>query len=454
MFDYQYDLVGRLIAVRKNGSPFLSYKYDQNGNRVEANEKGSSIKGSYDAQDRLLSYGTNKYTYTLEGDLSSKTQNGQQLKYQYDVLGNLIKVTFPNGTILEYIIDAAGRRIGKKIDGKFVKGWIYKDGINPIAELDKNGKVLTRFVYATRANIPTYLIKNGRTYQIISDHLGSPRLIVDTDTGTIAQRIEYDVWGRVQQDSQPGFQPFGFAGGLYERDTEFLRLGARDYDTQVGRWTSKDPSGLAGGMNLYSYTANDPVNLIDINGRDWRRWGWVAKLGKYSEGIASFSAGVGDVMLAIPGAGWLARRVTGSGSLVNPCSGSYIVGSVAGAALSGSLVARYIAGRALTSAVVIENAAQNATNGVKLQMQLASMQQMGEAGVAMAGAGTNTPIKVVNRLVERYGGKVADWVKKTSNTVYTAPSGIKKAGVRKFQTHWYENVKTGLRVEFKSKIDL
>ncbi|MBN1960884.1 MAG: hypothetical protein JW841_08050, partial [Deltaproteobacteria bacterium] len=67
--------------------------------------------------------------------------------------------------------------------------------------------------------------------------------------------------------TNPGLQPFGFAGGLYDRDTGFVRFGARDYDPKVGRWTSKDPILFEGGdTNLYTYVRNDPVNFLDISG--------------------------------------------------------------------------------------------------------------------------------------------------------------------------------------------
>jgi RHS repeat-associated protein len=97
--------------------------------------------------------------------------------------------------------------------------------------------------------------------------LGSVRLVVNTQTGDIAQRIDYDAFGNVTQDTNPGFQPFGFAGGLYDVDTGLVRFGARDYDAEVGRWTAKDPILFAGGdANLYAYVSNDPLNFIDPSG--------------------------------------------------------------------------------------------------------------------------------------------------------------------------------------------
>jgi RHS repeat-associated protein len=61
---------------------------------------------------------------------------------------------------------------------------------------------------------------------------------MDAHTGAIPQHLDYDEFGRVLQDTSPGFQPFGFAGGLYEPATQLVRFGARNYDPETGRWTS------------------------------------------------------------------------------------------------------------------------------------------------------------------------------------------------------------------------
>jgi RHS repeat-associated protein len=93
------------------------------------------------------------------------------------------------------------------------------------------------------------------------------RLVVDTLNGTTVQRIDYDAWGNVALDTNPGFQPFAFGGGLYDVDTKLVRFGARDYDPETGRWTTKDPIGFRGGdTNLYAYVRNDPINKTDADG--------------------------------------------------------------------------------------------------------------------------------------------------------------------------------------------
>jgi RHS repeat-associated protein len=79
--------------------------------------------------------------------------------------------------------------------------------------------------------------------------------------------MTHDTWGNVTLDTAPGFQPFGFAGGIWDADTGLVRFGARDYDSVMGRWTAKDrrPSWRAE-PNLYVYTKGDPTNWIDPTG--------------------------------------------------------------------------------------------------------------------------------------------------------------------------------------------
>jgi RHS repeat-associated protein len=140
--------------------------------------------------------------------------------------------------------------------------------LRPVAELDGSGAVVARFVYGTKINVPEYMIKGGTTYRLLTDHLGTVRLVLDIASGAIAQRLDFDEFGQITQDTNPGFQPFGFAGGLYDQHTKLTRFGARDYDAFTGRWTTKDPIRFAGGdTNLYGYVIGDPVNLVDPNGQ-------------------------------------------------------------------------------------------------------------------------------------------------------------------------------------------
>jgi hypothetical protein len=47
-----------------------------------------------------------------------------------------------------------------------------------------------------------------------------------------------------------------------------VRFGARDYDPQARRWVQKDPIRFGGGLNVYVYVEDDPINGIDSDGLD------------------------------------------------------------------------------------------------------------------------------------------------------------------------------------------
>jgi len=267
VYVYAYDLAGRLDTVKIDGVTTEQYRYDANGNRLSATTDTGTFTGKYDDQDRLQQYGDTTYEYTANGELQRKVASGAVSKYDYDVVGNLRNVRLPNGTLIEYVIDGRNRRIGKKVNGALTQSFLYQGSLNPVAELDGDGNVVSVFVYGSKANVPNYMHKEGKTYRILSNHLGSPRLVVDINDGTIVQRMDYDAFGKVIYDSSPGFQPFGFAGGIYDIDTGLVHFGARDYDAEIGRWTAKDPILFAGGdSNLYGYVLGDAVNFVDSFG--------------------------------------------------------------------------------------------------------------------------------------------------------------------------------------------
>lgn len=113
----------------------------------------------------------------------------------------------------------------------------------------------------------------------------------------------------------------------------------------------------------------------------------------------------------------------------------------AGMSLGGAVIPGLSQAKLARSAVkAVNSSAHLSTNSIKLAKQLASEAQMAEKGITIIGPGK---LNAATRLAREYGGNAADWVKKSS-------SSFTKNGAT-FETHWYENISTGLRTEFKTK---
>lgn len=280
---FHYDVAGRLDSVAVAGVHVAGYTYDENGNRTawRGYDLADTLTATIDAQDRLMRYGNTRYEYTDAGELQRRIvpvppgQQGQNggipytadtTTYTYDALGNLLRVATWSDTVA-YLIDGANRRVGRIENGVRTHTWLYRDGLGVIAELDGSGSLKNRYVYGTLGHVPDLVVRDGVTYRLITDQLGSVRAVVKVDSGAVVQRIDYDAWGVRTLDTAPGWQSLGFAGGLTDSTTALVRFGARDYDAGVGRWTSKDPIGrTTASVGLYAYVSNNPIASPDPSG--------------------------------------------------------------------------------------------------------------------------------------------------------------------------------------------
>lgn len=264
---YTYDTRGQLTEVREGGQLVLKAGYDANGNRTSlALDGGAAVVATFDARDRILQDGVATYTHSPDGARTHRTDASGTTAYAYDALSQLVRVTRPDGRTIEYVLDGRSRRVGRNVDGVRVQGWLYREQ-RPVAELDGQGQVVSRFVYGTHPYVPDYMVKGGSTYRLVRDAQHSIRLVVDTQTGEVAQRLRHDAFGRVLEDTRPGFQPFGFAGGLVDPETGLVHFGVREYDPRTGRFLTPDPMLFdPGDTNLYRYVYNDPVNRVDPSG--------------------------------------------------------------------------------------------------------------------------------------------------------------------------------------------
>jgi RHS repeat-associated protein len=276
-YAYAYDAMGRLLTVTRDGAVVEQYGYDLSGTRTSETNTLRGITGrtfSYSDEDHLLTAGNTTYQYDPDGFLTTKNANGQIATYSYSSRGELLQVSLPDGRTINYVHDPLGRRIAKRINGVIVEKYLWLGLTKLLAVYDGSDNLIQRFEYAD-GRMPVAMTMAGVRYFLAYDQVGSLRAVTD-GAGNIVKQIDYDSFGNVLADTNGSLTaPFGFAGGLYDKDTGLVRFGKRDYDPDTGRWTAKDPIRFAGGdTDLYGYVQNDPVNGID----PWGLWDLMSSL--------------------------------------------------------------------------------------------------------------------------------------------------------------------------------
>jgi RHS repeat-associated protein len=262
-FDYDYDADGRLTLVTRDGAAVERYAYDANGNR-SSRQLGSTPAeaASSDAQDRVLQQGALSYAFNADGQM---TRRGADT-FGYSTRGELLEAT-AGGQTVRYAYDGLGRRVART-DATGTTQYLYGNPDQPFQVTAARGPSgpLTVFYY-DEAGVLFALERGGARYYVGADQVGTPRVVSDA-AGNAVKVLEYDSFGNLQSDSNPGFElPIGFAGGLADPATGLVRFGLRDYDPVSGRWAARDAALFAGGQaNLYAYAGNDPVGLVDRSG--------------------------------------------------------------------------------------------------------------------------------------------------------------------------------------------
>jgi len=252
---YTYDADGQLLRTNIAAVVNEQYSYDPNGNRI------TSLAGSaaYDSQDRLTSLAGVGYVINSDGQLVSRGSDS----FTHGTRGELLEATVGTSTV-QYQYDVWGRRTGRT-EASGTYQFFYSDQFNQVrltASRDPGG-ALTLYYYDERDSLIAFE-RAGNRYHVASDQLGTPRVIFDA-SGSVLKIMEYGSYGMKLFDSNPTLDlVIGYAGGLEDSLTDFVRFGMRDYDPSAGRWITRDP-GLfsSGSYNLYNYVGNNPVSMLD-----------------------------------------------------------------------------------------------------------------------------------------------------------------------------------------------
>jgi len=180
---------------------------------------------------------------------------------------------------VEFTYDALGRRLSKTF-GTTVTRWVWNGNV-PLHQwrqrreysvmeggwnMAPERRDMTVWLFDEESFVPTAMLREGKSYSILTDQLGTPTEAYDTNGNEVWSRV-LDMDGNVLEETgNVGMIPFLFQGQYYDRETGLAYNRFRYYDPKIGAYISQDPIGLAGGiLNLYGYV-DDTNAWIDILG--------------------------------------------------------------------------------------------------------------------------------------------------------------------------------------------
>ena len=226
-----------------NGAYNVSRGYSVNGlNQYTA---AGGVGFGYDANGNLTSDGANTYVYDVENRLVT-TSGAHNATLRYDPLGRLYEISGASG----------------------VTRFLY-DGDALVGEYNSAGTMTARYVHGTNAAADDPLLSYdgasiaGTLHWLHADHQGSIVAVTGAGVGTVGTINTYDEWGIPGASNIGRFQ---YTGQAWLSELGMYYYKARIYSPTLGRFMQTDPVGYDGGINIYEYVGDDPVNATDPQG--------------------------------------------------------------------------------------------------------------------------------------------------------------------------------------------
>jgi RHS repeat-associated protein len=280
--EFRFDGMGRLVgastqefaAAGGTQNALIQLDLDAAANRRSFSRNGLPETYSMTASDRsgnrYSARGSATFAYDSAGNMIS--DSGRRLRYGYDFRNQVTEVRDEAARLLStYAYDALGRRIrGGPPEAQTA---VVLDGLHEIEER-QGGQVIKVLFHGDTLDEIYGMLQGPNLSYFHQDARKSVRAVTASDAST-AERYEYSPFGDTIVFS-PGWTPLAvsgigndiqFAGGKHDRDTRLYSFRARQYDSSLGRFLSREPLGMWSSLeslgNGYTYALSDPVNLTD-----------------------------------------------------------------------------------------------------------------------------------------------------------------------------------------------
>jgi len=272
---YGYDNIYQLTSAAYPDRPAVSYGYDPAGNRSSMTVGTTNTSYGYDAANKLLTAGTVSYQYDGNGNPVEKTDSSGNLTtlYIYDTENRLVSATLPTGNQYLFGYDYTGWKISDTQKGpggnpdtqEFL--WSKGSVVNEDGNEGQTANNVLGLMNLSRVFTPKSNYVPRASYYAFD---GSDSVANITDAGgNISDSYRYDDFGSVLSGGKSKDNHNEFVGKLGVENQAYIGLNYmrhRWYDPIAGRFMTQDPIGIRGGINLYVYVFNSPLNSVDIYG--------------------------------------------------------------------------------------------------------------------------------------------------------------------------------------------
>jgi RHS repeat-associated protein len=269
---FAYDSLLRLVKEDKDDAS-KTYAYDSLGNRTEKN--AATLKT--DGYNQLTDDASFHYKYDIDGNLIEKSNEEEKLLFKYDSFGRLQSIEQPKVMKKLLFYDYQDRLVSL-----VEKGYVDEDESYSKINSDKKllyfgdfeiGAVENAKLTELRIITPKDLGEIGATqaleinekvYFVFNDYQGSIKSLISLeDKKTFSW--DYSAYGEIEQQPESFYLPWKYLGKR-EFLPDYFFFGKRLYDSQTGRFITKDPKGITEGCNPYSFADNRPYFYTDIQG--------------------------------------------------------------------------------------------------------------------------------------------------------------------------------------------